>query len=323
MAHELWLVKGKTMTNITPMIGSLGWRSNTDELGDELSFDIAFNDARYFPSNPCELGDLVILKNGSEITRAIIVEEKKNGRNPIGYSAFDYAFYLNKSNAIYQFNKVRADKAIRKILSDFRIPIGNIVSMPTLINQIFNNKVVSDIIREIIELVESDTGQKLLMEMRQGKLYIEKRKDLIVKGTFNMAENITNINVTGAIMNPSKTRSIVDMKNSIQVVLDDKLITTVADQSLINRFGKLQEVVSIDEEEKAKATIIGKNKLKELAKISEDCSVELMGDDRFRAGRLFEIKEPITGLKETYLIKSADHSIAKKIHTMKLDLEAV
>ena len=323
MAHELWLVKGKTMTNITPMIGSLGWRSNTDELGDELSFDIAFNDARYFPSNPCELGDLVILKNGSEITRTIIVEEKKNGRNPIGYSAFDYAFYLNKSNAIYQFNKVRADKAIRKILSDFRIPIGNIVSMPTLINQIFNNKVVSDIIREIIELVESDTGQKLLMEMRQGKLYIEKRKDLIVKGTFNMAENIKNINVTGAIMNPSKTRSIIDMKNSIQVVLDDKLITTVTDQSLINRFGRLQEVVSINEEEKAKAMIIGKNKLKELAKIAEDCSVELMGDDRFRAGRLFEIKEPITGLKETYLIKSADHSIAKKIHTMKLDLEAV
>ena len=321
MAHELWLVKGKTMTNITPMIGSLGWRSNTDELGDELSFDIAFNDARYFPSNPCELGDLVILKNGSEITRTIIVEEKKNGRNPIGYSAFDYAFYLNKS--IYQFNKVRADKAIRKILSDFRIPIGNIVSMPTLINQIFNNKVVSDIIREIIELVESDTGQKLLMEMRQGKLYIEKRKDLIVKGTFNMAENIKNINVTGAIMNPSKTRSIIDMKNSIQVVLDDKLITTVTDQSLINRFGRLQEVVSINEEEKAKAMIIGKNKLKELAKIAEDCSVELMGDDRFRAGRLFEIKEPITGLKETYLIKSADHSIAKKIHTMKLDLEAV
>ena len=323
MVHELWLVKGTTMTNITPMIGSIGWRSNVDELGDEISFDIAFNDARHFPKNPCDLGDLIILKNGNEINRGIIVDESKSGRNPIGYSAFDYAFYLNKSNAIYQFNKVRADIAIKKILNDFRISIGNIVSMPTVINQIFNNKVASDIIREIIEIVENETGQKLIMEMRQGKIYIEKQKDLIIKGTFNLAENVTNIDVTGAIMNPSKTRSFINMKNSIQVVSEDTLITTVSNQSLIKRFGRLQEVVSIDAEDKAKAAIIGKNTLKELAKISEDCSVELMGDDRFRAGRLFEITEPITGLQGTYLIKSAEHSISKRIHTMKLDLEAV
>ena len=41
MAHELWLVKGTTMTNITPLIGTIKWRGNVDELGDEISFDIA------------------------------------------------------------------------------------------------------------------------------------------------------------------------------------------------------------------------------------------------------------------------------------------
>lgn len=323
MAHELWLVKGSTMTNITPLIGSIGWRSNKDELGDEITFNIAFNDALYNPKNPCDLGDLVILKNNSEITRGIIVDETKTGRSPIGYSAFDYAFYLNKSNAVYQFNKVTADQAIKRILKDFNVPVGNITTMTTVINKIYNNKVVSEIIKEIIEAVEQTTGQKLLMEMRQGKLFIEKQKDLIVRGTFQMGENFGVRDVTEAIINPSKKRSIVDMKNSVQIVSNDKVITTVVNQSLINKYGRLQEVVSIDAEEVKRAKQVAQNKLNELAKVSEECSVELFGDDRFRAGRLFQITEPITGLNGTYLIKSVSHSISKGIHTMNLDLEAV
>ena len=36
MAHELWLIKGGTMTNITPLLGTLTWRSNMEELGTKL-----------------------------------------------------------------------------------------------------------------------------------------------------------------------------------------------------------------------------------------------------------------------------------------------
>jgi len=159
MAHELWLVKGTTMTNITPLIGTINWRGNMDELGDEISFDIAFNDVKHFPKNPCDLGDMVVLKNGDyEITRALIVDESKSGRSPIGYTAFDFAFYINKSNAIYQFKKLAADQCIKKILSDFGVPIGNIVSMPVKVDKIFNDVLVSDIIREIIEIVEKKLG---------------------------------------------------------------------------------------------------------------------------------------------------------------------
>lgn len=73
--------------------------------------------------------------------------------------------------------------------------------------------------------------------------------------------------------------------------------------------------------EKAKAKSIAKEKLAELGKVFEENSVELPGDDRFRAGRLFEISEPITGMSGTYLITDVTHTISKGIHTMSLGLE--
>lgn len=320
MAHELWLVKGTTMTNITPLIGTLNWRGNVDELGDEISFDVSFNDVRHFPKNPCDIGDMVILKNGDyEITKAVIVEENKSGRSPIGYSAFDFAFYLNKSNAVYQFKKLSADQCIRKVLGDFNVPIGKIASMPMKINKIFNDVVVSDIIREIIEMVEQKAGTKYLLEMRQGKLYIEKRSDLTVKGTFNL--NGINYDVTKAISNPSKRRSITDMVNSIQVVSNDKVVLKKTDSAMANKYGTLQKVVTLDEKEKLSAAQVAQNELKELSKVVEETSVELLGDDRVRAGRLFEIEEPITGIKGTYLIKDVNHTISNGIHKMTLGLE--
>lgn len=322
MAHELWLVKETTMTNITPLIGTIGRRSNKDELGEEISFDVAFNDVKHFPKNPCDIGDMVILKNGEyEITRAIIVDESRNGRGPIGYTAFDYAFYLNKSNAIYQFRKMAADQCVRKILIDFGVPIGNIVSIPVSINKIFNDVVVSDIIREILEIAEQKLGVKYLMEMRQGKFYIERQNDLVIKASFILGGK--KYDATDAIMNPTRKRSIADMVNSIQIVgNNDKLILTKSDNAMMTKYGKLQKVVKLDQKEKKSAAQIAQNELNELSKITEEIGIELLGDDQVRAGRLFELVEPVTGIKGRYLINDVDHTISGGIHTMKLGLEA-
>lgn len=322
MAHELWLVKGPTMTDITPLIGTITRRSNKDELGEEISFDIAFNDVKHFPKNPCEIGDMIVLKNADyEITRALIVEEDRNGINPIGYTAFDFAFYLNKSKSIYQFRKMRADQCIRKVVKDFGVPIGNIVSMPVEIDKIFPDDAPSDIIKEIIEVVEQKLGVKYLMEMRQGKLFIEMQGNLLIKARFSFP-GMGLIDANNAVSNPSRRRSITDMINSIQVVgNDDKLVLTRDDTAMVNKYGKLQKVVQLDQDEKLSASQIAQNELKELSKVTEEVSIELIGDDSVRAGRLLEVNEPVTGIKGTYLINDVNHTISGGIHKMSLGLE--
>ncbi|MCS5501926.1 hypothetical protein NY607_12395 [Lysinibacillus sp. A4] len=323
MAHELWLIKGVTMTNITPLLGTLTWRSNMEELGDEINFSIAFTDTNYFPVNPCDIGDMVALyNNGKEITRAIIVDELKNGRSPIAYVAFDYAFYLNKSNAVYQFNKLSADACIKKIAKDFNIQVGKIVSIPKPIDQIYNDKKVSEIIKDILTIAEQSLGVKYLMEMRQGKLYIEKQGDVVVTGTFQLYEGGPKYDIHSALMNPSKRRSITEMANTIQVVgNNDKVVLTKSDNKMAEKYGRITKVVKLDQNEKKSAKQVAENELKQLSKVSEENSVELMGHDDFRAGRLFKLEEPTTGIKGTFLIKDVLHTISKGIHTMKPTLE--
>lgn len=325
MAHELWLIKGDTMTNITPMLGTLMWRSNKDELGDEINFSIAFNDTNHFPVNPCDIGDLVALyNNGAEITRAIIVDELKNGIAPIGYIGFDYAFYLNKSTATYQFNKLSGDTCILKILNDFGIPIGNVTRLPVVVDKIFNDKKVSEIIKEIITMAEQASGIKYLMEMRAGEFYIEKHGSSLVTGTFKLFEDGPEYDIKSAIMNPSKRRSIVDMINTVQIVgNNDKVVLTQSDSEMRNKYGRLQKVVKLDQNEKRSAAQVAENELKLLSKVVEENEVELLGDDNFRAGRLFELEEPMTGIKGKFLITAVEHTITKSIHKMKPSLEVM
>lgn len=312
------------MTNITPLIGTISWRGNKDELGDELNFTIAFTDFRYYPTNPLKLGDLIVLKNDAEITRAIIVDETRAGRSPVQYTAYDYAFYLNKSSAIYQFNSVAADVAITKILKDFNIPIGAVAKMGTKIKKIFNNQRVSDIIKEILEMVEQSSGVKYLLEMRQGKLYIEKQGSLLVRGVFNLYPGGSPAESSLAVGGPSRKISIQDMVNTVQVVdNNDKLLLTKADGGMVNKYGRLQKVVSINQDQKKYGSRIAQNELNKLSKVFEEVSVELIGDDRVRAGRLFDIEEETTGIKGRYLITDVEHQFSNGVHKMRLSLEGL
>lgn len=323
MAHELWVVKGDAMTDMTMMVGSISWRSNVDELGDELSFDIATS-GRYLWASPCDIGDLVILKNkGREIIRAIVTDEGRNGENPISYTAYDYAFYLNKSNAVYQFKNMRADQCIRKILKDFGVPVGNIAQMPTPITKIFNDVTVSDIIREILEIVRRAKGTKYLMEIRAGKMYIEPQDNQVVRAHFQLYDEGLTYDYRHAISNPSKTRSIKDMVNAVQIVNnEDKLVHTGTDNAMIQKYGRLQKVVTLDQDEKRSAAVIAKNELNRLSRISEEVGVEFPGDDSIRAGRLLMVEEHITQISGRYLITNVTHNISGGHHTMSLGLEA-
>lgn len=327
MSHELWCITGNMMTNITPIVGSITRRSNINELGEQLDFDIAFNDARFFPKNPVKVGSLIILKNGDkEVTRAIAVKENKSPYKA-DYHCFDYAFYLNKSKAVYQFKKMQASKAISKILRDFNIPIGNICNISYPITKIYSGNTVSEIIKDILSQSEKALGTKYRMEMRQGKLYIEPQKSLIINPAFQIASNIGLRPITSTISNPTKTQSIEDTKNSIKVITGNdekmKVVANVKNDALIKQYGLLQEVVSVGDKDIAQAKTIAKNTLKELGKVFEKSGLEMIGHDDVRAGRIIAIEEPLTGLKGNYLITDANHTIKNGIHTVKVGLEAV
>jgi hypothetical protein len=318
MAHKLFCINDKKQYDITPLVGSLSWTSNTDELGVQLDFEIACNDDRYFPVNPVDLGSAIALYGSGEIFRGIVVSEDKIGRGSINYTCFDGAFYLNQSKAVYQFNGLAANQAITTMLNDFSVPVGGIAAMSTPVNKIYNDRVIADIIKDILEQVEEAAGNKYRMEMRGGSLFIEDQQDLVIAPVFQIASNIAAAACTAAITDPSRKRSIEKMKNSVKIINDNTVIAEDSNGDFIVQYGLLQEVRSNNGS--ADAQQAAKNLLAELGKVTEENRLELPGSDEVRAGRLIQIEEPITGMTGQYLIKSVTHTDKAGIHTMQLKL---
>ena len=143
-------------------------------------------------------------------------------------------------------------------------------------------------------------------------------------GTFEIQKD-KFININENIGGVSLSKSIVDMKNSVLVVTENKgAIRTIGeeqDSKSIEKYGKLQEVVTLDEKEFSKANLVAKNELKKLNRITEDFSIDALGDDNVKSGRVIDIDLPLFNLKGEYLIKESNHTISNHIHKISLKLE--
>ncbi|SMG58192.1 XkdQ/YqbQ family protein [Paenibacillus aquistagni] len=326
--HELILVQGKTKRNITQLVGNVTWSSNMDALGVELSFDYAFNDSVHFEKfDLIEIGNHVVLMNeGKVISRFVIVAESVSGRFGKSYTCFDYSWYLNKNETVIQFIKASASQAIAKMLDRFGIK-HKITPIKTLITKIYKDMTISDIINDILEQATQETKTKYRLEMNKDVLTISKMSDLVISPKVRLSSNIPLIPIPSALGNPSRSRSIEDMKNNVIVVNgkedSSKVLASLKDSKSMARYGQLTEVITADEKNESQARNIAKNTLAEMNRIKETVSIEMLGHDDVRAGRILAIKEPVTGLSGNYLIVSASHALNNGIHKVSVELEAV
>ncbi|MFD3271525.1 hypothetical protein ACE3MS_15505 [Paenibacillus dendritiformis] len=330
---QLILVKndGKKSYDITPLVGSVTWDSNLSLMA-AMEFELLWTDMpRFFPKNPCDLGDVVILsKDTKEVYRGIVVTEGRSGRESIKYTVYDYAWYLGKSKSVYQFNKMPASQAITKILNDFGMLIGNVPTMGTLIDNIYLEKSPAEIIEDIYKRHERATGKRYNIEMRQGKIFIEDMKDLVIKGTFRLAGNLGKRDVMSNPLGADRTRSIENMRNRVKILIErngeDKgkpkyeVAASAQDKESITKYGLLEDTYKIDAEDAAKAREVSRILLRRLSRIQETNSIKLMGDVEFKAGRLLDVTEPVTGMNGRYMILTAKHTVSNQIHVMELEL---
>lgn len=306
-------VEGKSIEGIA---GNLSWSSDSETLGQSLSFEMPFDkDGGLFPTAFIEPGNKVTLRYNSDLVFfGVVVDEDADAEKPRKYTCFDLAFYLNKSSVTMQFNNVSATVAIEELCKKFNIKCA-VTAIPTKIKKIYKSTVVSEVLKDILTIAEEKTGNKYRFEMQGDTLVIFMWKDRHVKVE------------TKWISNPKRSRSIENMKNSIEIVSGDekktKLLATAKDDASIKKYGLLQESHTIDDKEKGTAKTVAANLLKELNRIQEEGSVSLLGNYEVRAGRLITIKEPYTGLQGDYYIKNASHTISNGIHLMNLSLGVV
>ena len=338
--YGLMLIKtdGKPR-NITKIIKDLSWEDDIETLGTKLSFNSArnINDSNMAGYDVIESGDKVILYNGSmEIFRGIVTNIDW-GRYEKGITCFDYAFYLNQSKTVKQFKGIAASKAIAELCNRFSVPIGSIDTISTSITMIYKDKTVADIIQDILYHVLLETGNKYRLEMRLGKLYVMKYQKINIKPIFRQTRNSIPVDILKAISDVTKNENIQEMRNSIAVVttetvteddndfttddnieeVDTERVVSIAyteDKVNIGKYGLLQEVLTINKQDKPLAKNAAQNKLKELNKVFKEVSLSLLGSDELRAGRILTIKNAMFNLNGEYLIKSSRHNVSNGIH---------
>ena len=233
------------------------------------------------------------------------------------------AWYLNKSTVIKQFKKMIGNDCIKSLCKEIGIKV-EVSGLDTKIDKIYKDKSISDVIKDIIEQCSQFNSKKFFIEYDKDTLRIMPYKKIKIVGQFEMQKD-KFININENIGGVSLSKSIVDMKNSVLVVTENKgAIRTIGeeqDSKSIEKYGKLQEVVTLDEKEFSKANLVAKNELKKLNRITEDFSIDVLGDDKVKSGRVIDIDLPLFNLKGEYLIKESNHTVSNHIHKISLKLE--
>ena len=318
------IIKDKDVSDI---IGNLMWRDTVDTLGVEVEFELPVNryDKDFEFLYDITLGDPIQILNdkGETLVQAIIVTETPNGKIT-NFTAYDMAWYLNKSTVIKQFKKMIGNDCVKSLCKEIGIKV-EVSGLDTKIDKIYKDKTISDVIKDIIEQCSQFNSKKFFIEFDNGTLKIMPYKKIKVFGQFEIQKD-KFININENIGGVSLTKSIVDMKNSVLVITENKgAIRTIGqeqDTKSIEKYGKLQQVVTLDEKEFSKANLVAKNELKKLNKITEDFSIDVLGDDKVKSGRVIDIDLPLFNLKGEYLIKESNHTISNNIHRINLKLEA-
>lgn len=323
--HKLiCITKDRLQYDVTPLVGSIRWSTDTETMAAQMDIVMAPDRIPYARVNPCDVGNMIVLSgNQGEMFRGFLVTETRDGAESISYHALDHGFYLTQSQGLYKFKGVTVTDAIKKILTDFSIPVGSVLQMNTKVTHIYGGSdSLVDIIKDLLKMAKDETGEAVNCEMREGKFYIEKRTGKIITGSVVQAENLAAIDVLATTSAPKRKRSIEEMGNIIKVVSEEAIKAQARDEALIGLYGKLQKIISIDKKDSGQAAQIAKTKLKELGRIAEDVTVDFLGDDRFRAGRQFQYKDSATGAAGLFDIKACEHDIGlvSGLHKMSLKL---
>lgn len=321
---RLFLVKD-TLIDISNITGSYQRSENSDGLGEEFSFSLALNNKdKYWPKLNIDAGDKVVFENDSVlIFTGMIINIQGTDNKIYSVKAYDYGFLINKSQVNVQFRKMSANAAISKLCSDFGIEVGSICSMPTLINKVYSGDTVADCFKDIISQASADSGESYRMEIRFGKLYIEKESDLIITAVYKPASNLASFDVTTEPASLQTSRSIEDMRNSVKIIASGENSTSViseaSDSGSIAKYGLLQLVESVSDDNGTSNK--AENRLAELNKIKNEITLRLMGDDNVRAGRILVFAQPDEGLEGQFKVTNVTHSYSNNNHYMDLTLE--
>ena len=226
-----------------------------------------------------ECGDTIVVKIKSEEKfSGIIVSTSESS-----YTALDYGFYFNQNKETFQFEDIEASEVIKFLIKSIGGELGIIDPTNTMIDKLYFGQSLASILNEIIDNISELEGKNYTFFYNQGKFnFTKSKKDKYKEGNYKPLKAIKSrirdfeFNGLKYIDKPARSTSIENLRNAIRVYeqKDNNYIkdSEAKAENSIKKFGLMQEILEIKENDKGVATKKAENILKELNKIEEKIS---------------------------------------------------
>lgn len=305
--YYLYAAYNGKWVNILPKCNNLSWTSSEDTLAVELNFDSLYD--------LTEGMHLSLMNDNKFIWRGLIIK-KSNKQKTSGFISMDYAYYLNENDVdVIQFNGIQANKAIEQVCSKFGIEC-DVIPIITKIDKLYKAQPCSEVIKDILTIVENELGIKMFWEYRELKLYVNQVREMKITPKIIINNDF--------VVN----RSLQGMKNRVIVVSsaenDTRILQTVEDATNVKKFGAMTKVLTVDDKNESQARNIGQNYLNENNKTFRDISftaLDVKDGDDIKANRMIYIQIAKYGVDGWFKIKSAQHTLANNKHTINIQID--
>lgn len=299
--------------NITDIVESLSWSGSIEQASRIL--DITVINAPFDPvmaqvSRFLELGDFIsVEKENVEIFFGqVYTLEKSSDIGTVTYNCYDIVNHLLKSKGKYNFKNMTAEGIAARVCAELSIPAGNFartgVNIKTMI--VDGTSIYDTIMQAYTKAYKVNHKMYQLVQEKRAISVIEVGTKV---ANFRLSEE-SNITKT------SQSESINDMINRVKIYNEKGTqIGEVSDSVALKKFGAFQEVYTA---EKGIQPKVGATSM--LKGMTQNLSIEAVGDTRCVAGMGVEVYDITQGISGLYWISSDKHEFKESVHTMTLEL---
>lgn len=289
---------------------TLSWSGTDNQASREICFTLPSNPYdKNFDNPTIALGDLVHLKD-DDTTLFVGIVTSRERTAEVGlatYTARDFMHYLLRSNMTKAFKKKTPEKIASLVCSEAGVKTSKLAKTGINIEKmICEDMACYDIIIKAYRKAKAKNGKKYMPVMDGKKLSV------VVKGT----DCGVTLNQSTDILSATYSDTTDNMVNLVKIYNNKRAKTgQVKKDSQVKKYGVYQQIYvkekGVNAKAEAKAMMVG---------ITEEASVEAIGNVACVAGKAVQIKDKATGLTGKFYITGDTHTFQNGIHTMSLEL---
>lgn len=290
--------------DITNLCVNATWSGDIDERSRSLSFTYLYNPKISMLLVKVEIGNSINLfddKNRLLYVGVVTEVSSSLSGSDVSVTSRDVLWYLGK-NKLAGVYKGSAEAITRKILDEFKIPIGRLESVAV------DKTIISTGDKTIYKAISEAYGDNYYITAVGEKVEVRK------KGS----EVVAVISGKANLMDANYKKSMENMVNRV-IVLDDKngkVYETSAEENL--KYGILQDVIKAEKDKDV--SVSAKEKL---VGINDTSNINAVGDFNVISGGAVIIQDISNGFTGKFLVTGDSHSIGNGEHTMSLTVEVL